>query len=330
MKYARFLVIAGLLLAVSSTASAITFLGVPQRAKFTDYTGLWRDLDGNAPLDPVPYPSPAGFVPVVPGDENRAAFYATQIFHNVLPAQSEFVDKPGTASTSGEQYAGLFYDLKALNGGIPAPAAPVTLSSAALGRTPVPGAPAGTGGVIEIYKDTGTTPTMTNFNPSPGMGAWVESDAGAVIPGRDSYPTVNQGSPNESLWLQLVFIPFPGSGIISPPGTLVNEVLDLQGTSFGEGYAMAVGGSYLSKVIPNYMASHYAGKGFGPPPAGFRADWYLKFSIDPLGVGAGPGLWLAAGEDPALWGHVPEPLTVLGVLMGVGGLAGYIRKRRMA
>jgi hypothetical protein len=32
------------------------------------------------------------------------------------------------------------------------------------------------------------------------------------------------------------------------------------------------------------------------------------------------------GETP----YIPEPLTVLGVFLGVGGLAGYVRKRRMA
>lgn len=40
--------------------------------------------------------------------------------------------------------------------------------------------------------------------------------------------------------------------------------------------------------------------------------------------------WMARTDDPAFANFVPEPLTVMGLGMGIGGLFGYIRKRRIA
>ena len=39
--------------------------------------------------------------------------------------------------------------------------------------------------------------------------------------------------------------------------------------------------------------------------------------------------WLVKTDDPVRgYGYVPEPMTMLGVFMGISGLAGYVRKRR--
>jgi hypothetical protein len=38
----------------------------------------------------------------------------------------------------------------------------------------------------------------------------------------------------------------------------------------------------------------------------------------------------AGGDDPKPLGHAPEPLTILGLIMGAGGVTCYIRKRRLA
>jgi hypothetical protein len=45
-------------------------------------------------------------------------------------------------------------------------------------------------------------------------------------------------------------------------------------------------------------------------------------------IGAGlRGNSLGGGESPP---HAPEPLTVLGLVLGLGGVAGYLRKRKLA
>jgi len=38
--------------------------------------------------------------------------------------------------------------------------------------------------------------------------------------------------------------------------------------------------------------------------------------------------WLTQSSDPVTAHLIPEPMTMLGVLTGIGGLAGYVRKRR--
>lgn len=344
MRVLKLLLVAGLVLAVSGTAGALTLQNGVQRAKFIDYTGLWRNGV------PVPYPVPAGFVPINLGDENRAIFDASTVSLDGAPPITEFVGTAGTAAVAGEQLSGLFYDLWA-SGNFPAPGLNAPTKAYYQGFNPVTGVPrnpivgnplaaaayaAGAGGRLEIYYDFGTTPTMTNFapvnyavNPPIGIGPtmWVP---GAGVP--DTFPSVNFGSANESLWAQLVFIPFPGQGVTVPVGTLVQEVLDVQGVSYGEGYCMFVGGSLAGSpppVLGAMTAQYLLQSGGVPPPAGLRADFYVKFSINPFFVGAPP--WLAVGDDPALWEvYVPEPFTMLGVFAGICGVGGYLRRRRAA
>jgi hypothetical protein len=320
---------------VSGTAGALTLQNGPQKAKFVDYTALWR---GGVP---VPYPAVPGFVPILVGDENRAVFDASTVSLEAVPPVLEFVGIPGTAAVPGEQLSGLFYDLHAMFAvPVPLPGAPVTAyygtGPGGVPRNPIPGPvaaaayAAGAGGRLEIYRDFGTTPTMTNFAPVVGgLGPSLWVPGGAGVP--DTFPSINFGSANESLWAQLVFIPFPGAGVIEPAGTLVKETLDVQGTAYGEGYAMFVGGNLAGsgQPVPNAMLAKYLAQGGGvPPPAGLTVDFYVKFSIDPLRVGAPP--WLAVGDDPALWETVPEPFTMIGLFAGICGVGGYLRRRRMA
>jgi hypothetical protein len=57
---------------------------------------------------------------------------------------------------------------------------------------------------------------------------------------------------------------------------------------------------------------------------GTTADFRLKGTTEPTNKE-----WLVRSSDPLTSALlVPEPLTMLGVFLGVGGLAGYIRKRR--
>lgn len=65
---------------------------------------------------------------------------------------------------------------------------------------------------------------------------------------------------------------------------------------------------------------------FAQPPN--EADWRITFT----GVvpSAGNTGFLVASDDPILANTVPEPLTMIGMLMGAGTVARYIRKRRQA
>ena len=335
MRVLKLLLVAGLVLAVSGTAGALTLQNGVQKAKFVDYTSLWR---AGAP---VPYPAVPGFVPILLGDENRAIFDASQVALEAAPPVVEFVGTPGTPAVAGEQLSGLFYDLYAMNN-VPAPLPGVPQTAyygAGVQRNPILGNPlaaaayaAGAAGRLEIYRDFGTTPTMTNFAPvQGGLGPSLWVPGGAGVP--DTFPSVNFGSANESLWAQLVFIPFPGAGVIEPAGLLVKEALDVQGTAYGEGYCMFVGGNLAGSgpMVANAMLTKYLAQGAGvPPPAGLTADFYVKFSIDPLRPLGGAPPWLAIGDDPALWETVPEPFTMIGLFAGICGVGGYLRRRRMA
>ena len=55
------------------------------------------------------------------------------------------------------------------------------------------------------------------------------------------------------------------------------------------------------------------------------ADVWLAVDIDPDNRS-----WQGKSNDDGGFGVIPEPLTMLGVCMGIGGLGQYIRKRRMA
>lgn len=75
---------------------------------------------------------------------------------------------------------------------------------------------------------------------------------------------------------------------------------------------------------------------FTPFHAGYpKADLHLTMATlanNPLNI---PGYdggydWTATDFDHIDMGVVPEPITMLGLVFGVGSLAGYIRKRRMA
>ena len=63
-----------------------------------------------------------------------------------------------------------------------------------------------------------------------------------------------------------------------------------------------------------------------PTPSG-RSDIWQTWNIgDPVQYGNG---WIGS-EDSGRAFIIPEPMTMLGVFLGVSSLTGYLRKRRMA
>jgi len=355
----KLVTVVGLMLALTSTAGAISLSAGPQEAKFNDFTSIFRfpgtpdpvtgvPFPGSIPprpgqlLDPVQNPAPGSFVPVIPGDENRAIFNMTTITPDVSGAPGpDFVGVPGV-----EQLSGMFYDLTPVVPIFPpVVGGSVTIEYGAFGRNPLPIALVDprVGGAIEIYLDA--APGMSNFNELSadpwGLGyigpeAWDEADSlgvNAATPyaGRDTYPTVNTSG--ESLYLQLVLIPFPGAGIVGSgvaPGTLLRETLgNLAGDErgVGAGFAMVVGGSLGPFVAPGGRNASYATSGYAVP-AGLSADFEIRFNFDPSETSAPP--WGAASDDPSKFSVIPEPVTMLGLFLGVSGLGQYLRKRRLA
>ena len=65
----------------------------------------------------------------------------------------------------------------------------------------------------------------------------------------------------------------------------------------------------------------------------FDADGHVGMSdliILEQNFGVQRGIWSPTDDEPGPAGAVPEPLTILGLILGAGGVAGYIRKRQLA
>ena len=210
----------------AGTASAVTLLPGDFQAHFTDASALYEPLYDNstppvitswrprAPLDIDPV---AGGGPVGPdangntwsdtgavlGDENRTIFNVNQFLQLDVPYYSV---PPG-------ELTGMMYDLE-LTYINQTSATVFDLYFQPLLRNPVPldgDAPAGAGGVIEVWFDP--TPDGAGagaFDPS-GLGdapfLWTEAAGPDDGTGRlaDLYPTMN--GDDVSLWLQLVLNP---------------------------------------------------------------------------------------------------------------------------
>ncbi len=82
-------------------------------------------------------------------------------------------------------------------------------------------------------------------------------------------------------------------------------------------------GSYVGTDNYIFDTDAFPNGGATASVPGTTADFRLKGTTEPT-----LKEWLVRSSDPLTGAMVPEPLTMLGVLAGIGGVAGYIRKRR--
>lgn len=321
----------------AAPASAISLTMGEKEANFADHSNLYgpdgssenSDFNGSM-MDPRPF----GFgVPSI-GDENRSIFRVNNII-DINSGDYEF-----TAADSSE-LTGLFYNLE-LIAVTPLAGGALQLDFGASSRNPLPGAPAGFGGVLEIYEDTTKDftsdpngigrfdSTLPNAGPLPieiptngAPWAWVEGTGGA----RDSFV----GSTDGSLWLSAVFVDFVTAGIVGhAPGTVLSETIDLTtGVGSGSAYAYIMGGSFAPQMQTGLFGPYMdVSLGFDVFTPKTSIDGQgLPFLEDVSGYD-GRGWWQVDSQDPAGFGVVvPEPASISLIVMGLAGL-GLRRIRR--
>lgn len=325
---------------VAAPAYAVTLTIGEKEANFGDHSNLYGP-DGSSQnstfngtmMDPRPF----GFgVPRI-GDENRSIFRVTNII-DIDSANFEFNVAGPTELT------GMIYNLE-LIAVTPLAGGALQLDFGQSTRNPLPGTPAGFGGVLEVYEDAtkdftsdpnaigrfdSQLPTNPLITPLPieipttaGPWAWVEGTGGA----RDAFPGTSDGS----LWLSAVFVDFVTAGIAGhAPGTVFSETIDLTtGVGSGSAYANILGGSYASLIDDGF---------FGP-----FMDLSINFDLSTPKELLGPdgryladvagydgrGWWQVDSQDPAGFGVVvPEPASLSLLVLGLASVGLRIRRRK--
>lgn len=174
------------------------------------------------------------------------------------------------------------------------------------------------------------------------MGSIARGATGAIYDGVG----VPGGVPGATLWLTGTATPgfFPGSldplaefKSVFNPGAGAGGITGHTDLYLTVGPVDADGDGFIDDV--GAMNQFFDTNFFLTPPGsalpGTRADLNVYIQTRGLNVGNVPGFgppdWTVGTQSGVVTGiAVPEPVTVLGVLMGVAGLGGYLRRRRSA
>jgi hypothetical protein len=142
--------------------------------------------------------------------------------------------------------------------------------------------------------------TVTQYGSHTGALASTETQFGPYQMEIHTAVHVSLGNPGDSITLPLAIGQWQGSWVSAVPKFVLQiQAYDADGHQVGNGSILYDGG--------------WDQRGTGTDAYVQTAGYYAET----LGVQA----WEA--DKP-----LPEPLTMLGVIAGVGGVAGYIRKRR--
>jgi hypothetical protein len=180
---------------------------------------------------------------------------------------------------------------------------------------------AGVGLHFDMYEEA--IPSATSFDPSAGS-------AGRDGPGT-GYTTVTEGT--------LVLAGSSVAGHIRTPGdkggTNTEFEVDVNASALlfggvtgtigsGVSFFEITGGTQSGMFLPGAFTPLAPNIGLpGVKNAGVRLDFT---TIIPPNVSD----WLVRSNDPAQLEAIPEPVTMLGLVMGLGGLGAYLRRRRTA
>ena len=156
----------------------------------------------------------------------------------------------------------------------------------------------GVGLHVAVFEDS-----AKNFNPAPGplsratpFPVYPTVTDGSLIWTVNSVPGWDAGFPTDEFFT--VFTPGAAPGAVNAQGGFWGTM--------GSVPTWGLGPSNNQLDIPNLVD--------------------VMFGFD----GRASTGWMVISNDPVEATVVPEPLTMLGVLASVGGIAGYIRKRRLA
>jgi hypothetical protein len=292
--------------------------------------------DPRLPLGAAPAP---GFAPttIQTGDVNRTVFNTAAIY-----------GPSGSFTPNVGALTGILYDLQLTEIDVSVSARTPTLTTYTLYYSPAnvnpltgtATAPAGDGGVLEMYNDpaqaSGNTGTLFGAGPTavvanPGSNPSGTPNNGT---GPDEYPGVNE-SASDSLWLQGYLTSLgtdpnnvdPGDAFIGTNDSYVlYETITIDtanprdDTGSFYGYAVVTGGSAASQIVPGSVLSIEGDTSL--PGAGIYG------STD----GAAAGNWAVAAHDPVSGetntSIVPEPATMTLLGLGIAGLFARIRRKK--